>query len=53
MKLKLLAVVVAAAGAMAFSVNHAQAQTVLSMSSWVPPSHALTKELLPGWAAKV
>jgi TRAP-type C4-dicarboxylate transport system substrate-binding protein len=29
------------------------AQTVLTMSSWVPPSHGLTKEFLPGWAAMV
>jgi TRAP-type C4-dicarboxylate transport system substrate-binding protein len=26
------------------------AQTTLTMSSWVPPSHPLTKEFLQGWA---
>lgn len=31
----------------------AGAQTTLTMSSWVPPNHPLTKELLPGWAAEV
>lgn len=31
----------------------ATAQTTLTMSSWVPPSHGLTKEFLPGWAAMV
>jgi len=28
----------------------AQAQTTLTMSSWVPPSHPLTKNFLQGWA---
>ncbi len=31
----------------------ADAQTVLTMSSWVPPSHGLTAVFLPGWAAEV
>lgn len=31
----------------------AGAQTVLTMSSWVPPSHPLTKDMLVGWAADV
>ncbi len=31
----------------------AQAQTVLTMSSWVPPSHHLTAYFLPTWAAEV
>lgn len=53
MKLKLLAIGLAASAAMAFPAHHALAQTVLTMSSWVPPSHALTREMLPGWAAQV
>ncbi len=27
--------------------------TTLTMSSWVPPSHGLTKDMLPQWAAEV
>ena len=27
--------------------------TTLTMSSWVPPTHALTKDMLPNWAAAV
>lgn len=29
------------------------AQTTLTMSSWVPPSHPLTKDMLQGWANEV
>src|SRR6185295_1338150 len=31
----------------------APAQTTLTMSSWVPPSHALTKDVLAVWAQNV
>jgi TRAP-type C4-dicarboxylate transport system substrate-binding protein len=31
----------------------AQTVTTLTMSSWVPPTHALTKDMLPNWAAAV
>lgn len=31
----------------------ASAQTTLTMSSWVPPSHPLTRDVLGGWAAAV
>jgi TRAP-type transport system periplasmic protein len=31
----------------------AAAQTTLTMSSWVPPSHALTKDVLTVWAQQV
>lgn len=50
MKLKLLAACTLAFG---FASGAAHAQTTLTMSSWVPPSHGLTKEFLPGWAAMV
>jgi TRAP-type C4-dicarboxylate transport system substrate-binding protein len=35
------------------SFNMASAQTVLTMSSWVGPSHPLTRDVLGGWAAAV
>jgi TRAP-type C4-dicarboxylate transport system substrate-binding protein len=42
---------VALAGGLAMLAAHAaQAQTTLTMSSWVPPSHPLTKGFLQGWA---
>jgi TRAP-type C4-dicarboxylate transport system substrate-binding protein len=50
MKRKLLAVLSLALG---LGAQSASAQTNLTMSSWVPPSHGLTKEFLPGWAAMV
>src|SRR5690242_6062933 len=31
----------------------ARAQTVLTMSSWVPPTHSLTRDVLMVWAANV
>jgi TRAP-type C4-dicarboxylate transport system substrate-binding protein len=31
----------------------AQAQTTMTMSSWVPPSHSLTKDVLAVWAQNV
>ena len=30
-----------------------QAQTTLTISSWLPPSHIITKDMLMGWAAQV
>ena len=33
--------------------NAAQAQTTMTMSSWVPPSHSLTKDVLAVWAQNV
>lgn len=35
------------------SVGGASAQTTLTMSSWVGPSHPLTRDVLGGWAAAV
>ena len=31
----------------------AQAQTTLTMSSWLPPSHIITKDMMMGWAKEV
>ncbi|MBL8504154.1 MAG: TRAP transporter substrate-binding protein [Rhodocyclaceae bacterium] len=31
----------------------AQAQTTLTISSWLPPSHIITKDMLMGWAKEV
>ena len=39
--------------ALAMGLNTASAQTVLTMSSWVGPSHPLTRDVLGGWAAAV
>jgi TRAP-type C4-dicarboxylate transport system substrate-binding protein len=39
--------------ALAMSFNTASAQTVLTMSSWVGPTHPLTRDVLGGWAAAV
>jgi len=39
--------------AVAFSPFAAHAQTTLTMSSWVPPSHLLTKDILQAWASSV
>ena len=39
--------------ALLLPAGQAFAQTTLTMSSWVPPSHGLSKEFLPGWAAMV
>lgn len=47
---KLTAAAIALAAALPMG---ASAQTTLTMSSWVPPSHPLTKDMLAGWAADV
>ncbi|WP_295522437.1 TRAP transporter substrate-binding protein [Limnohabitans sp. Rim8] len=39
--------------ALAMGFNTASAQTVLTMSSWVGPSHPLTRDVLGGWATAV
>ena len=39
-----------AAAAACSLAQPAAAQTTLTMSSWVPPSHPLTKVFLQGWA---
>ena len=51
--LKILRLSTAALALAACLPTSASAQTVLTMSSWVPPSHSLTKETLAGWAADV
>jgi TRAP-type C4-dicarboxylate transport system substrate-binding protein len=44
---------VAAGALLLLGVAGASAQTTLTMSSWVPPSHPLTRDVLGGWAAAV
>ncbi|HEY2561418.1 MAG TPA: TRAP transporter substrate-binding protein [Caldimonas sp.] len=43
----------AAAFALVASGAPASAQTVLTMSSWVPPTHSLTRDVLMVWAQQV
>ncbi len=50
MNLKLLAALTLALG---FAHGTAQAQTTLTMSSWVPPTHALTRDVLAVWGKDV
>jgi TRAP-type transport system periplasmic protein len=46
--------VIALAAVVAAWTGGAQAQSItMTMSSWVPPTHALSKEMLPNWAAEV
>jgi TRAP-type C4-dicarboxylate transport system substrate-binding protein len=51
--MKKLATLAAAlmAGALAWAPAHAQ--TTLTVSSWLPPSHIITKDMMMGWAAEV
>lgn len=50
MKIKLVAGV---SLALFLQAGASVAQTTLTMSSWVPPSHALTRDVLGGWAKDV
>ena len=43
----------AAAFTLFAGASGASAQTVLTMSSWVPPSHSLTRDVLQVWAKQV
>jgi TRAP-type C4-dicarboxylate transport system substrate-binding protein len=43
----------AAALALVAGAPSASAQTVLTMSSWVPPTHSLTRDVLSVWAKQV
>jgi TRAP-type C4-dicarboxylate transport system substrate-binding protein len=43
----------AAAFALAAGAPGASAQTVLTMSSWVPPTHSLTRDVLVVWSQQV
>ena len=42
-----------AALGLAFGASQAPAQTVLTMSSWVPPTHSLTRDVLLVWSQQV
>jgi TRAP-type transport system periplasmic protein len=44
---------VAAGALLMLGMASSFAQTTLTMSSWVPPSHPLTRDVLGGWAAQV
>ena len=44
----LIAVALAGLGA-----EHAAAETTLTISSWAPPNHLVTRDLVMGWAAEV
>src|SRR5438045_3194356 len=43
----------AAALALIAGAPAASAQTVLTMSSWVPPTHSLTRDVLVAWSKEV
>ena len=43
----------AIASALSASPRAARRQTVLTMSSWVPPTHSLTRDVLVVWAKQV
>jgi TRAP-type transport system periplasmic protein len=47
------AIVAVGLAALACWYSAAQAQTTMTMSSWVPPSHSLTKDVLAVWAQNV
>lgn len=51
--MKKLASLAAALMAGVIAWSPAQAQTTLTVSSWLPPSHIITKDMLMGWAAQV
>ena len=53
MKSTRLLATLGAALALAASAPFASAQTVLTMSSWVPPTHSLTKDVLIPWSQQV
>ena len=45
---------IATAAALTFGgVGQAQAQTTLTLSSWVPPTHFVVKDILQPWMAEV
>ena len=51
--MKKLASLAAALLAGAIAWTPSQAQTTLTISSWLPPSHIITKDMLMGWAKEV
>jgi TRAP-type C4-dicarboxylate transport system substrate-binding protein len=44
---------IVAAFALVAGAPGASAQTVLTMSSWVPPTHSLTRDVLVVWSQQV
>ncbi|MEO6364049.1 MAG: TRAP transporter substrate-binding protein, partial [Caldimonas sp.] len=53
MKFNRLFATLGTAMALAVAAPIASAQTVLTMSSWVPPTHSLTKDVLVPWSQQV
>lgn len=51
--MKKLATLAATLLATALAWTPAQADTTLTMSSWLPPSHIITKDMMMGWAKEV
>lgn len=51
--MKKLASLAAALLAGVIAWTPAQAQTTLTVSSWLPPSHIITKDMMMGWAKEV
>jgi len=51
--MKKLATLAATLLASALAWTPAQAQTTLTISSWLPPTHIITKDMLMGWAKEV
>lgn len=53
MKTSKMAAVLAATGVLALGAAPAQAQTVLTMSNWVPPQHPIVVYIMKPWADQV
>ncbi len=51
--MKKIAIVTATLLAGVLAWSPAQAQTTLTMSSWLPPSHIITKDMMLGWSKQV
>jgi TRAP-type C4-dicarboxylate transport system substrate-binding protein len=51
--MKKTAIALALAGLGALTIAPAQAQTVLTMSNWVPPAHPIVKYIMVPWAKEI